>query len=200
LAKTAIDRDGDFQPVVDAADDAGEIAAPTDARDADAGSVHVRQTRQERTSAHDGRDGVVGPHVPDLGVGEGLELGFVALVRTSIGQADPVRTLTGGVHRQSHIAAFGPHLRPLTESLAASAVDEKHRRETAGASIRRSAEVGEDTGRLSVERLAFIEHFLNQFGRRAERVTRRLLQGVHVPRTGVAGSGGRPACGDKSKN
>ena len=149
----AVNGDGGFEAVVDGGDDAGGVAAPTDAGDGGAVGVNVGEAADEGVGADNRGNGVVGPVVGD-GVGvNGVEFFGWAVIGTSVGEAgagavfapgfgdflavlfDPGGSLglaAGEVHGDGGVTSFGPEVGPLSEGGATTAVDEDNGGEAAG--------------------------------------------------------------------
>ena len=168
------------EAVVDRADDAAQVAAPADAREADARRVDLRAGTQERMAAHDRRDRMVRPLVPyglaDLRDGTapaGWSRPFMARMRLAVALA--LRDGAARVHRDRGVPAVVPRLHPLHLAVRTRAFGKAPPRE--------------DARRLALQRLAFDEDRLDARDspvvvrardRNGERA-RRLVQRLDVP-------------------
>ena len=171
------------------------------ARQADAGRVNLRAGAHERVAAHDRRDRMVRPLVPDgfsdLRNGTapaGRSRPFVTRMRLAVALA--LRDGAARVHRDRGVPAVVPRLHPLGEGRAAAAVHEHHGRHLA---VRARAfgktPPREDARRPPLQRLAFDEDRLDardppvivRAGDCPGERARGLVQGLDVPeRTAAA--------------
>ena len=191
----AVDGRREPETIVDRTDDAAQIPAPADARQADAGRVNLRAGAHERVAAHDRRDRMVRPLVPDgfsdLRNGTapaGRSRPFMTRMRLAVALA--LRDGAARVHRDRGVPAVVPRLHPLGEGRAAAAVHEHHGRHLA---VRTrafgKAPPREDARRLALQRLAFDEdrlHALNasvivRARNRHGEGARRQVEGLDVP-------------------
>ena len=198
----AVDGDGHLEPIVQPGDDGREIAAPTDAGDADPIGVDLLARGEQRMAANHGGHGVVGPHgVGGLGREVG-ELGVVVLRRPAVGKTLAVGTAAGQVHGQRRVPALGPERGPFGERLAAAAVDEDHGRQ--GPVALGPGVVGEHPCRFARQRLALVVDLFEEPRFRAPGGRGRFLECFEVPGAGVArrrvgGSRGTEQEGDEQQ-
>ncbi len=190
----AVNGNGGFESMVETGNDAGEIAAPTDAGDSDARRIDIGKGGEERMGANDIGDGVIGPHVGDVVRGEVAEFCFVALIGSAVGEAS-VRTVAGKVHGQGNIAAIGPVFGPIFKGFAAATVDENDAGKWA-VTLGGASEVSEDAGGFLLEWLARIIELLDVLCFRAPGDTRRVFQIRKIPGTGVVRGAAGGLAGD----
>ena len=179
----AVNRHRNFEARIHSRHDAGEITAPADARNSNAIRVNVRQRSQQRMPAHHRRDGVLRPHLTRLGFGEVTELHCIRLVRSAIWQSADW-PIAREIHRQCHIAAPRPMLRPILERLPSPAMHQDHRRTRSRYRIGGSTEIREDTRRLPVQRFAGVIQLLHKSIRRTPSDGRNFRQSIENPRPG----------------
>ena len=196
----AVDRRREPEAVVDGADDAAQVPAPADAREANAGRVDFRTGAQERVAAHDRRDRMVCPLVTDrladLRNGTapaGRSRPFVTRMRLAVSLT--LRNPAARVHRNRRIAPVVPRLHPLGECRATAAVHEHHGRDLAiRARTFGQTPPREHARRLALPRLAFNEDRLDTLdppvvvraGNRDGERARRCVQRLDIPQAATA--------------
>ena len=120
----SVDRHGRPEAIVQAGDDAGQIAAPRNAGERRSAGVDFGQAPDERMGSDNVRHRVVRPALGNRLV-QPAEFGDIRLVR-SRSVAD---ILSAKVHRDGRVAAFGPQFRPFGKRGAAAAMHQNDGRE-----------------------------------------------------------------------
>ena len=189
-----VDRYRCLEAGIDSGDDAGQVATPADAGECRALRIHFGQREQQRVGEDHVCDRVVAPHVADIRFVEGAEFSGIGLVWPAILESLLVRPVASRVHRDRDIPALRPVICPCFERLTPSAVHEDNPRERTLAS--RPANIGEDSRRPPLERLAFVEDRAHQPIGLRPLSWWRLGQPFHVPQQELADrlAGGKLAC------
>ncbi|OPZ82187.1 MAG: hypothetical protein BWY76_02790 [bacterium ADurb.Bin429] len=175
LAKEAatVDRRRAAQSVINARHNAGEIAAPGDAGDADTIRIHAGLRGEERVTEERGGDGMIGPLVfnrfGDLVEGRPPPRRTavrVARVGAAVANDRLRRHAPAQIHGDGGVAAPVPDTHPFVKSGASPAVQQHHSR---ARGHRRQAQPGEDAGRVPTIGHRFIEERADAFPREARR-------------------------------
>ena len=109
-----------------------QVAAPTDAGNADARRIHLRKRGQQGVPPQHRRHRMIGPHVLGLVVGKVLEFDAIILTWAALRVAFAIRALPGRIHGQSHITPLRPMPGPVLKRLSPAAMHQQHRGMFAG--------------------------------------------------------------------